>query len=703
MSIEFFILDTKYLICYNLGYKYTTNLREYSMPNLRIIYDNAADRATITASASAGSLTASNLQNNKKSKVWRSPNSSARLDLSWASPELVKFVGVPRNSMSTTGSMRVRGSNETTASNLLNYSDQLDTIFYTKTGLSVDTTLSTAPDGTTSARRLIEDTANSTHYIQKNANLTIGVKYTLSMYVYPETRTRCRIANSTLGAAVIFDLPTKVITASGGTGYNDATITEANNGWYRISITFTPTSTGTFGHILHMVDNSNLTSYLGTSATLLSWGWQLEVGAVATSYYPSAQTFTSRASTSTYIDVNGLVADAATNIARMTYDYPSLATIPPRLLVELASTNLLPYTEGIAAQHALASGTTNATVSIQNFANSMQFTPFTSTIAAYHQTTPSTGTIYTYSVFVQMDDNSRPVVGSSTGAGDFSLVIQSVLYTGPVTITPLGGNIYRISATQAATISSNAYYGIAKYSTQSSKSFRKTGAQFEVGRAASSYIRNLSSGTVNRAADVFTSLTSVRPAGYMDWWQSYSYDSGIVPCVLNSLGSSKNVNEFSQGQGVYSRVWLNNSTSLNYLTIDFYDNNNSLGYLDASRLVVGTYWSPTYNTGFGLPKGSVDTTSNDRSEAGDLLTTRGIRYDTMSFEIPWMTVEDLTQFNYIRKLCGKTKPVYVSLFPEDSMPEKESSWQIYGNLTELEALTHNDPLLFSSSVSIEEF
>ena len=47
--------------------------------NVRIIYDNAADRATITASSTAGVLVASNMQDDRKSVVWRSTSTSATI------------------------------------------------------------------------------------------------------------------------------------------------------------------------------------------------------------------------------------------------------------------------------------------------------------------------------------------------------------------------------------------------------------------------------------------------------------------------------------------------------------------------------------------------------------------------------------------------------------------------------------------------
>lgn len=54
------------------------------MANLRIIYDNAADRATLTASTTAGALAATNLQRDEKAAIWRSTDTTATLTATWA-------------------------------------------------------------------------------------------------------------------------------------------------------------------------------------------------------------------------------------------------------------------------------------------------------------------------------------------------------------------------------------------------------------------------------------------------------------------------------------------------------------------------------------------------------------------------------------------------------------------------------------------
>lgn len=90
------------------------------MPNLRIIYDNAADRATsLTASTTSGSLAATNLQNDKKSLVHRSTGTSVTYTLTWSTNQTVSAVVLPCTNLSATATVRVRLYSDVAGTTLL--------------------------------------------------------------------------------------------------------------------------------------------------------------------------------------------------------------------------------------------------------------------------------------------------------------------------------------------------------------------------------------------------------------------------------------------------------------------------------------------------------------------------------------------------------------------------------------------------------
>lgn len=89
------------------------------MPNLRIIFDNLAAKATLTASSTAGSLVAANMLNDTKVSVHRSTGTSVTYMLIWATPQVVGAVALPATNLTATATIQVRLYSDTGATTLL--------------------------------------------------------------------------------------------------------------------------------------------------------------------------------------------------------------------------------------------------------------------------------------------------------------------------------------------------------------------------------------------------------------------------------------------------------------------------------------------------------------------------------------------------------------------------------------------------------
>ena len=129
------------------------------MSNMRIVYDNAADRATVTASSTAGALVVANLLTDRKSDVWRATGPAASIYAAWPAAEAIQAVALPFCNLSPAATMRVRVTNELPATNVLTAPNDFTNAAWTKTNLSVAAGVA-GPDGTNSGTTLTASAAN---------------------------------------------------------------------------------------------------------------------------------------------------------------------------------------------------------------------------------------------------------------------------------------------------------------------------------------------------------------------------------------------------------------------------------------------------------------------------------------------------------------------------------------------------------------
>lgn len=162
------------------------------------------------------------------------------------------------------------------------------------------------------------------------------------------------------------------------------------------------------------------------------------------------------------------------------------------------------------------------------------------------------------------------------------------------------------------------------------------------------------------------------------------------------------VNAFSYGFSQHARVWIPNTYSVKRVEIDIVDTNNTSGYLEVSRFVTGNYWSPTYNTSYGIPIVTVDSTQQNRAQSGDLVSLVGFKYKKMSVDLNWLVDADRSRFLAMFQANGASKAVFVSVFPEDSDPLKEQAYQIFGKLPTQSQITHPMYTIYSSQIELEE-
>jgi hypothetical protein len=153
----------------------------------------------------------------------------------------------------------------------------------------------------------------------------------------------------------------------------------------------------------------------------------------------------------------------------------------------------------------------------------------------------------------------------------------------------------------------------------------------------------------------------------------------------------------------YARIWLPAGISCAFIGIEIVDSGNTDNYIEVSRLIFGDYWSPQYNTSFGLSSTLNDTSTSERNEAGDIITNNGTQYNTVSFDMKYMSPADRTDFNKLIRTKGSRYPVFISLFPDNAEDYgKEQLHQVFGKLTKISGISHPIFNMYATQVDIEE-
>ena len=182
------------------------------------------------------------------------------------------------------------------AHNLLASSEQFDDAAWTKTGLNTTGTpawvnATIAPDGTTTAEKLIENSANTTHSLQsQSVTPSANTAYTMSVFIKAAERTFAMLQFDLGGnnTYAIVNLTTGVFGTNSGTGGITFAATSAGNGWWRCTAagTVSTTSAGVFR--AYAASNATTFSYQGDGTSgIYLWGAQLNLGPTALPYVPT--------------------------------------------------------------------------------------------------------------------------------------------------------------------------------------------------------------------------------------------------------------------------------------------------------------------------------------------------------------------------------------------------------------------------------
>lgn len=447
--------------------------------------------------------------------------------------------------------------------NLVLRSEEFDNASWGKTASTITPNATTAPNGTTTADKLVETTAVTTGHFASpttTAVTAIGQTYILSVYAKAAERTFIQLiatgigpGNSNLIAG--FDLTN----GTAGTPNVTATsaITSVGGGWYRCSMAFPISFNSAMGLQVRLALNSTNapSSYTGDGTSgLFVWGAQFEQ-------------VTYQTSPSTYVQT------VASAYYGPRFDYNPATLAPRGLLIEGQRVNLVLYSEqfdNAGWTKLLTTATGNATTSPDGTTNADRLTA-DGTLGSHQvqQSVTFTAAAHTLSVYAKRDTNDfvqlrfgAVAISAGTGFANFDLNAGTVGTIGAgltaASITPAGNGWYRCTITGTTlAVASNAAFFIVTSATAVTNELNTLttsvflyGAQLEAATFPTSYIPTVAS-TVTRAAD----NASMTGTNFSSW---YNQSEGTIVVECNQVAGA-------------------NSTSLPYAISDNTFNNSQYG------------------------------------------------------------------------------------------------------------------------------
>ena len=195
--------------------------------------------------------------------------------------------------------------------------------------------------------------------------------------------------------------------------------------------------------------------------------------------------------------------------------------------------------------------------------------------------------------------------------------------------------------------------------------------------------------------------TTIRLVGYTNINDTVAaFDTSKVTIRKGSIYSSV-LNMYSYGNSNTTALWIDNK-NVRKLIIYLEDTTSTAGFIEISKIMLGTYWSPKYGQEAGISTGISFNSNHTRTQSGNIYTDNGTVNRYLKVPLNWLLSEDRLQLIRALKSNGINKPIFISAFPNSDSINMEELYQVYGKLSNTATLTYPLYEIYTTELTVEE-
>lgn len=157
---------------------------------------------------------------------------------------------------------------------------------------------------------------------------------------------------------------------------------------------------------------------------------------------------------------------------------------------------------------------------------------------------------------------------------------------------------------------------------------------------------------------------------------------------------------FTGWERAFSVLWFA-ATAARSWRITLADGGNPAGYLQAKRLLMGSYFEPTVNAELGLELAWREDTAQQRTQASTLRSDAGPQYRRLAGNLSHLDDIERARFMELCRRVGLRREIFVSVFPGTGSTQ-ERDYALLGKFTAMPDGTHGNPASWSNNFTIEE-